>query len=140
MAQTNEESNEIPATVRPSAPVPPAPQQWIMPRHKRIEGDEGFSSPVVNRYPQVRGGICEYCGVIDPRLPSTEQYKLCEHYRGQELFCVYCPKNGTNSREHITGHTVYNIYDHPDDPSKLLVFCDAYECNRKNNARFKLSR
>lgn len=31
--------------------------------------------------PRIIGGICEYCGVIDKRKKSGEQYKLCKHFK-----------------------------------------------------------
>ena len=139
MAKKTEENIDSPVTVHHSAPETPAVQQWVMPRHKQIEGG-GYSSPVSNRYPQVRGGICEYCGVQDPRRPSTEQYKLCEHYRGQQLHCVYCPKDSPNSVDHVIGHTVLNVADNPFDSSKLVVWCDSYNCSRAHEARFKISQ
>ena len=139
MAKKTEENIDSPVTVHHSAPETPIAQEWIQPRHKQIEGG-GYSSPVSQRYPQIRGGICEFCGVQDPRRPSTEQYKLCEHYRGQQMFCVYCPKNGANSTEHIIGHTVLNVADNPFDSSKLVVWCNSYNCSRAHEARFKVSQ
>ena len=84
----NQNKPAMAATERESAPV----QQWSMPRQKTIERQGDVSAPYSRRFPQIRGGVCEFCGVIDPNQPSQHQYKLCPHYRGMQMRCTYCPE------------------------------------------------
>src|SRR5882724_11203015 len=58
---------------------PPAP---ALPRNMRIERSGNISAPMAVRWPQIRGGTCEFCGVLDPNVPAQYQYKLCPHFRG----------------------------------------------------------
>lgn len=122
-----------PATERVSAPV----QTPLVPRQMQVERSGEVSSPTSFRYPQVRGGICEFCGVLDGNQPSHMQYKLCGHYRGLQLRCTYCPE--TKDPDDVINHANLNIASHPDNPSKLVVWCDSYECSRAHEARFKRS-
>lgn len=126
------------ATVGATAPdTATAQQQWIMPRQLRVERQGDVSSPVTARYPQVRGGTCEYCGVIDPRQPGDQQYKLCPHYRGMPLRCTYCP--ASKDADDVVAHSVLNVAGHPSDPSALVVWCDSFECSRAHERRFKVN-
>lgn len=117
-----------------SAPEPVV-YQAPAPRPKTIERQGARSEPYTQRYPQVRGGICEFCGVLDPRVSSEFQYKLCPHYRGMELRCSYCDE--TKNPDEVVYHANMNVAAHPDNPDKLIVWCDSYECSRKHEARFK---
>lgn len=105
---------------------------------KQIERQGQVSAPVTEYYPQVRGGVCEYCGIIDPNQPSTVQYQLCRHYQTLgELRCSYCDET-RNPQEVIYKHTL-NVHGHPDNPNKLVVVCDDYRCSQKHLTRFQLS-
>lgn len=137
MATNNQESLNDSATVGDMAPAAPAATQWVMPRQMRVERMGDIASPVTAYYPQVRGGVCEFCGVLDPRLPGAEQYKLCPHYRGQQLRCTYCPPSA-NVQE-VIAHSVLNVRGHPTDPSALVVFCDSFNCSQKHEQRFKVN-
>ena len=132
-----------PTTERLTAPETPTPEkiaepQYIQARHKVIERQGIKGVPYTRRYPQVRGGVCEFCGVIDPNTPSQFQYKLCPHYRGMQLRCSYCDE--TKDPDDIIYHSVMNVAEHPDNPDKLIVWCDSYECARAHLARFKPQR
>jgi len=105
----------------------PAP---LSPREMHIERQGGLPSPTSRRFPQVRGGICEYCGVIDQNQPSQYQYKLCPHYRGLQLQCSYCPNE--KDPDEIILHAVLNVAEHPDRPGVLITWCDSYECSKKH--------
>lgn len=105
------------------------------PRNKQIERQGSRAEPYTRRYPQVRGGICEYCGVLDRNVPSEHQYKLCAHYRGMQLRCSYCDESV--NPDDVIGHSVVNVAEHPDNQDKLVVWCDRYDCSRKHEARFK---
>jgi hypothetical protein len=101
---------------------------------KMIERQGSGTQPAVHRYPEVRGGVCEWCGVLDPNVPSEHQYKLCPHYRGQQLECSYC--DAKKNPEEVIYKSVINVYDHPYDANKLVVVCDAYECVKRHRERF----
>jgi len=134
MAKNQNDLPETAATERVTAPVDTKPQ-WVMPRQKRVERQGETSAPMTARYPQVRGGICEYCGVIDPNVPSSFQYKLCPHYRGMQLACTYCPKD--KSPDDVNYHSVLNIAEHPNNPDTLVVWCDSFNCSNAHIERFK---
>ena len=106
---------------------------------KTIERKGSRTEPYTRRYPQVRGGICEFCGVMDKNVPSEQQYKLCPHFRNiGQLQCSYCPDN--KEPDDVIGHSVLNIAEHPDNPNKLIVWCDSYNCSRAHETRFKVSQ
>lgn len=105
---------------------------------KTIERQGSRTEPYTRRLPQVRGGICEFCGVIDPSVPSEQQYKLCPHFRGMQLRCSYCDE--TKNPDEIVGHSTLNVAEHPDNPDKLIVWCDSYSCSRAHESRFRVSR
>jgi hypothetical protein len=109
----------------------------MLPREKQIERQglnaEGYSK----RHPEVRGGICEFCGVQDKNAESIHQYKLCEHYRGMQLKCSYCPPE--KDPDEVIRYSVLKIADHPNNPSQLVVWCDSFKCSEKHLARFSQS-
>lgn len=107
------------------------------PRNKRIERQGSRSEPYVVHYPQVRGGICEFCGVIDRNYSSEQQYKLCPHYRGMQLACSYC--DAATNPDDVIMKSVMNVTEHPNNPNSLVVCCDRYECVKKHRERFQLS-
>lgn len=140
MARQNNKADENqPATERETAPetvqavAAQVPQS--APRQMQVERQGTGTSAVSRRFPQVRGGICEYCGVLDPNVPSQYQYKLCGHYRGMQLNCTYCPEN--KDSDDVIYHSDLNIAEHPDNPNKLVVWCNSYDCARAHEARFK---
>lgn len=135
MENQNDRDVNVPLTEQVPAPVPV--QQWIMPRQKTLERQGSATSAYSIRSPQVRGGICEFCGVIDPQQPSQYQYKLCPHYRGMQLRCTYCPES--KDADDVNYHATLNIAEHPDNPDKLVVWCDSYDCSKKHTDRFKVT-
>lgn len=105
-----------------------------MPR--TIERQGSVSAPYTHRYPEVRGGVCEHCGILDPNMPSEFQYKLCPHFRGMgELHCSYCPdhKNPTETARRST----LNVHVSPTNPNEVVVVCDSFECSDKHLKRFQ---
>lgn len=122
---------ETHATERASAPATYAP----LPRQMQVERQGEISSPYSRRFPEVRGGICEYCGVLDGNQPSQYQYKLCPHYRGMQLACTYCPDS--KDPDDVINHSNLKVAEHPDNPNKLVVWCDSFECSKKHLERFK---
>lgn len=130
-----EDPQDLPPTERVLAPDT-APQAPLAPRQRRIERQGARSEPYVHHYPQVRGGICEFCGVLDPNVPSQYQYKLCPHYRGQQLACSYCP--ATVDPDEVIQRSKLEVMNHPSDPTAMIVVCDRYECERAHQKRFQL--
>lgn len=101
---------------------------------KTVERQGVKSEPYVRHYPQVIGGVCEYCGVIDGNQPSQVQYKLCPHYKGMQLRCSYCDES--KDPDDVIYHSTLNITDHPTS-GELVVCCDSYTCTGKHQARFQ---
>ena len=119
--------------VAPPVFTPPPPRQKV------IERQGGHTEPYTRRLPQIRGGVCEFCGILDRNVPSQYQYQLCPHFRGLgEMRCSYCDeaKNPTD----VISHSILNIAEHPDNPDKLVVWCNSYVCSGKHIARFRVSR
>jgi hypothetical protein len=112
-----------------------APVYRPAPRQKTVERTGSQSEPFVRRWPEVRVGVCEFCGIMDKNVESQFQYKLCPHYRGMNLRCSYCPDS--KDPDEVNGHTVLHVYEHPDNPDKFIICCDSYECSLKHQARFK---
>lgn len=108
-----------------------------MPINKVIERQGADSVPYVVKHPDVRGGVCDRCGVIDPYREPYEQYKLCEHYRGMQLRCSYCPNDNNHAPDEVARRSVLKVFDSPDNPNQLVVICDEYACNQKHERRFK---
>lgn len=105
--------------------------------NKQIERQGGNLSPLTAYYPKVRAGICDRCGVLDPNVEGVHQYKLCEHYRGKQLMCSYCPSS-TNPDE-VIARAVLEVYDHPQYPNQLVVVCDTSTCVDKHYKRWQPS-
>lgn len=130
------QKNDTPGTEPHAAPV--TISETVMPRQKTIERQGVRSEPYTARYPQVRGGVCEFCGVLDINVPSQFQYRLCTHYAGMQLRCSYC--DDTKDPDDIVGHSVLNVAGHPENPNKLIVWCDSYNCSRAHETRFQLNK
>jgi len=124
------------------APEPtPTPEAVIIAppvRVKQVERQGVQAVPYTRRYPQVRGGVCEFCGILDRNVPSEFQYKLCPHFRGLELRCSYCDE--AKDPSDVIGHSTLNIAEHPDNPDKIVVWCNSYTCSEKHLKRFDTSR
>lgn len=104
---------------------------------KQIERKGLNAEPMVAHYPTVRGGICDRCGVIDQNWDSVNQYKLCEHYRGKQLMCSYCPS--TKDPDEVIRYSVLQIMDSPTNPNELVVVCNSYECSKRHTERFQVN-
>ena len=123
--------NEAPGTLPQNANVSSSP------RNMRLTPRGASSSPMSRRFPQVRGGQCEFCGTLDPYQPGDLQYKLCPHYRGMDLKCVYCPPN--KDQEEVVRNSTLNVAEHPYRPGELIVWCNSFECSKKHEEAFKIS-
>ncbi len=136
MAKQNDLAQGEPATERESAPETVAPA-WVpqAPRQMRVERQGASSEPYTQRFPQIRGGTCEYCGVLDKNVPAQYQYKLCPHYRGMQARCTYCPES--KDPDEVVRQAGINVAAHPDNPNTLIMWCNSYECSRAHEKRFK---
>jgi len=102
---------------------------------KVIERKGAVSVPYVHRYPQVIGGVCEFCGVMDPSKPSQVQYTLCPHYKSMQLQCSYCDES--KDPDEVIYRSTLNVYDSPINSGELVVCCDSFTCTGKHQARFQ---
>lgn len=138
MAKPNDQ-DVSPATEREIAreTTPPVAPQYTLPHQMEVERVGSLSSGITVSWPKVRGGICDFCGVIDPNVPSQFQYKLCGHYRGKQLACSYCP--ASKDIDDVIYHSNLRVLQHPDNPRKLIVHCDSYECLKKHEERWKVA-
>ena len=128
----------VPAVEAPKAPEVkverPAPVQ-VLPR---IERRNAQGSAVSGRYPRIKGGQCEFCGVLNPNIPGHLQYTLCPHFRNLGVMrCSYCPE--TANPEDVIAKSTLIVASHPNDPMSLVVCCNSRECSRKHMERFKTS-
>ena len=121
-----------PATVSANAQQP-----------RQMERQGGKTVPYTKMYPLVRGGLCDWCGVLDKNQPSTYQYKLCPHFRGMgDIECSYC--DPTKDPVEVIRYSVMKIHDHPYDKDQfgrpnIVVVCDSYDCSTKHRARFDVT-
>lgn len=102
---------------------------------KTIERKGGVTSPIVDKYPTVRAGICDRCGVLDPNVESVNQYKLCGHYRGMQLACSYCPS--TKNPDEVISKAILEVYGSPLNKDELVVVCNESVCLDKHYKRFQ---
>ena len=113
------------------------PDYSALPRNMRLTPRGTTSSPLSRVYPKVLGGQCEFCGTLDPHQPGQYQYKLCEHYRGMDLKCVYCPAH--KDQDEVVRNSTLNVREHPYRPGELVVWCGSFECSNKHLETFKQS-
>lgn len=102
----------------------------------RNEGRMGYRTRV---YPKVRGGICDFCGILDANQDSQDQYKLCPHYRGIQLECNYC--DPTKDQREVTRISVLYVYDHKNQKDEqgrpmLACVCDSFTCTSAFNTEY----
>lgn len=106
---------------------------------RQIERQGSATVPHTRRLPEIRGGVCEFCGILDKNVPSQFQYQLCPHYRGiGEMRCSYCDE--TKNPTDVILKSVLNVHEHPDNPNKLVVVCDSFVCADKHIKRFQVNR
>lgn len=141
--KNQEESGSLPATEREMAheTVAVAPEPVYVPaytpptpRQMHIERQGQRSEPYTRRFPQIRGGICEFCGVMDRNVASQDQYKLCPHYRGMDARCSYCPEHKDPTE--VVRISDLNVAESPNNPNVLIMWCNSYECSKAHRERF----
>ena len=118
--------------------VPLQKQQYTNPRNMQLERQGAETVPSSERYPEIRGGQCEWCGTLDPAYPAHLQYKLCPHYRGQDMKCIYCPPE--KDQVEVLRMSRLQVMGHPYKPGILIAVCNSTECGKKHIERFKISR
>lgn len=106
------------------------------PRNMRLTPRGVTSAPMSRVFPEIRGGQCEYCGTIDPNQPGHLQYKLCPHYRGMDMKCVFCPSH--RDQEEVIRHSRLIVREHPYHPGELVTLCGEFECLKKFETAFKV--
>jgi hypothetical protein len=124
--------NETPRTLPQYAK---APDYSSLPRNMRLTPRGVSSAPMSRRFPQIRGGQCEFCGTLDSYQPGDMQYKLCPHYRGMEMKCVYC--GDKRNQDEVVRNSTLNVAEHPYRPGELLVWCNSFECVKAHEQAFK---
>ena len=108
-------------------------------QQRELVRKQGMQGHRTRKYPKVRGGVCEFCGILDANVDSQDQYKLCPHFRGLgEMRCSYCDE--ARNPVDVVSHAVLNVAEHPDDSNKLVVWCNSYTCSGKHIARFRVNR
>lgn len=109
---------------------PTAGGQMVQPLRETVR-KEGGSFHTSRIYPKIYGGVCEKCGVVDDKSPEQFQYKLCEHYRGLSLDCMYC--DPTRDQNDVAKISELKVFDHPYKKDgygrpALGVVCNSFMC------------
>ncbi len=123
--------NNASGTATHNAQTPNYGQQ---PRNMRLTPRGASNAPMSRRFPRVIGGTCEFCGTLDSYQPGQYQYKLCEHYRGMDLKCVYCPQ--AKDQEEVVRNSTLNVAEHPYHPGELIIWCGSFECSKAHEQAF----
>ena len=106
-----------------------------MPKIERLGGQ---TVAVSTMWPLIRGGICEFCGVVDQNQPSEVQYTLCPHFKAiGDIECSYC--DATVNPVDTLRKAVIKVHQSPNNPEQLVVVCDKYTCTNKHLARFQVN-
>ncbi len=126
--------DEQPLTEQVSAPVT-VPVYTPPPKQLHVESIGSASEAYTIRFPPMRGGICEFCGVLDPKVESKFQYRLCPHYRGMQARCTYCPDS--KDPDDVIYHETLNVAEHPDRPGTLVMWCGSFNCSQAHIKRFR---
>lgn len=104
----------------------------------QLERQGAKSVPLTRMLPRVIGGVCEFCGVVNPGALSQEQYLFCPHFKGiGELRCSYCPE--TADPVEVIRKSNIKVHEHPDRPGTWIAVCDSYTCAKAHTERFENS-
>lgn len=123
-----------PPPIAPQIPTPVPAYVSPLPRNMRVERSGNTSAQYSTRWPQIRGGTCEFCGVLDQNTPAQFQYKLCPHFRGMTARCTYCPEN--KDPDEVVYHQNLNVATHPDDSNTIIMWCNLSACSEAHLKRF----
>lgn len=109
-----------------------------LPREMKI-GRTGESTTLTStRYPDIRAGTCEHCGVINSNYPGEVQYKFCQHYAGMDMKCSFCKESADHPN--VVRMSLMTVRTDPYNPKELVTLCGSYECNRKFEQKFHVNR
>lgn len=89
------------------------------------------------RFPDIRGGVCEECGVIDNTKPGDVQYKFCKHYAGMDMKCSFCKE--TANHPDVVRQSTMVVREDPYSPGQLVTLCGSYECTRKFEQKYHIN-
>lgn len=103
----------------------------------KLSGAGGPLELTTVRFPDIRGGICEDCGVLDNNQPSEVQYKLCKHYKDRDMRCSFCKENADH--DEVIRMSTLVVKQDPYSPNHLVTLCGSYECTRKFEAKYHLA-
>ena len=85
------------------------------------------------KFPAIVGGVCEHCGLLDTKVAPDQQYTICPHYNGLELFCTYC------GRSDIIKDRKMNVFEIDGQPGVYTIVCSDYACQDKFNKEMGFS-
>ncbi len=101
-----------------------------------IERQGNTTVPVTRMWPAIRGGVCEYCGIIDNNQPAEVQYTLCPHFSSMgEIACSYC--DASTDMVEVIKKGVLLVHGKPGDPDTLVVVCDKTSCADKHIKKYQ---
>lgn len=92
---------------------------------------------VVRQFPWIKGGQCDYCGVVDPNYPGDQQYKFCMHYASRNMKCVFCKESADH--DDVIRMSSMKVIEDPYAPGNLVTMCGSYECTRKFEQKYHLT-
>ena len=88
----------------------------------KVLSSQNSNNPNAEHMPDIRGGVCEYCG-----LP----FDKCEHYKGVDIFCSYC------NRKDIIPFRKLKVWKMED--GSLLICCSDFSCRDKHFKKYNLN-
>lgn len=100
---------------------------------------------MTKKYPDITGGVCDFCGVRDNLQASEVQYELghvpnCPYTAIggiHDIRCSYCPDE-VNPIEVIKQRKLL-VFASPERPGELLAVCDNYTCQGKHQKRYQIN-
>lgn len=107
-----------------------------LPKDLRLTRPGESSELLARSFPNIKGGVCDYCGVIDKNVPGHLQYKLCPHYQGMEMKCTFCKE--TADHTDVIRMSDLIVKEDPYAPGNLVTLCQGYECTRKFRQKYHL--
>lgn len=108
-----------------------------LPREMEINAAGAQNELQTRSFPTVKGGICDYCGVIDPNYPGQVQYKLCPHYKGMNLRCSFCKESADH--DDVVRMSAMLVKEDPYRPGTLVTLCGSFECTRKFKQKYHIT-
>lgn len=133
-----------------------------------LENDEYTDSGVRSHFfrPAIICGVCEHCGsseyvggevkkVTNGQGELEHRYAgghweerdatMCKHYSGLDIRCTYCQEKFTGLKtrlgkfaEILATRIVY-VMSFVDQPKKVIMYCDSFECKEKHIKRMNSS-